>query len=261
MRLVLQRFGSAAVTLLACLWGRSTAFTSHLPHSLAPVGFVTRSAASASLEEAGDGLDVVFEDEHLAVLVKPSGLLSVPGKEIKDSLATRAAKHFGKSRIDRMIVHRLDMATSGLLVVALEKRALARMHDLFREKKVTKRYTALVHGVLDGEGEVDVPIRKDPENPPLSMADPVHGKPCVTRWAVTGRGPSCTRVALSPVTGRSHQLRVHMAALGHPILGDYFYASGEALEMAPRCCLHAEELSFAHPITGEQLVFHNPAPF
>jgi tRNA pseudouridine32 synthase/23S rRNA pseudouridine746 synthase len=236
-------------------------------------------------EDIGEDVDVVYSDEDIVVANKPSGLLCVPGVSIKDSLATRVAKLYHHDRIDKMICHRLDMHTSGLVVLARSDQALKDLHAQFRERRVGKRYCAMVWGSLGPscEGEVDLPLGPVRDDPPKQQVDVSTGKPSVTQWRILERLRGKTRVALVPVTGRSHQLRVHMAALGHPILGDYFYAHEEARGMASSLLLHAERLScesaflnpppfcaansiapnppVLHPITKEPLSFHIPPSF
>ncbi|KAG5181137.1 pseudouridylate synthase, 23S RNA-specific [Tribonema minus] len=212
-------------------------------------------------------VDVVYSDDHIIVCNKPSGLLSVPGITLKDCLVSRVAVKFGQARIDKMVVHRLDQATSGLVLFARTDEALRALHEDFRLRRVSKCYEAVVYGSVAGDsGEVTEPMRKDMDNPPLQLIDHVQGKPCQTLWSVLSRetrggGADATRVALTPVTGRSHQLRLHMQVLGHPILGDDLYAHAAARALAPRCLLHARTLRFRHPATGEDLSFEVPPEF
>lgn len=203
-------------------------------------------------------------DEHLVVLEKPAGLLAVPGRgtDKQDCLSARAQRLWPDARV----VHRLDMATSGLFVMARSlpvQRALGRA---FEERAVQKRYEAIVSGLLAAPGErgrIDLPLAADWPNRPLQKVDAVHGKPSVTEWEVLAHDAAAgtTRVALWPLTGRSHQLRVHLLAIGHPILGDALYAPPEVRARAPRLLLHAAALRFAHPATGEPLVFESAVPF
>lgn len=210
-------------------------------------------------------LAVVHADDVLLVLDKPSGLLAVPGRgaDKQDCLSARVQARYP----DALIVHRLDMATSGLMVMARGVAAQRALSRAFAVRAVEKRYLAVVAGRLDaplhGWGTIDLPIGADWPNRPMQRVDCVRGKPSLTRWRVLGcdsTGAS-TRVELIPVTGRSHQLRVHMHALGHPILGDRLYASPEVQNQAPRLLLHAGFLRFAHPATGALLVFERAAPF
>ncbi|ESQ76952.1 RluA family pseudouridine synthase [Asticcacaulis sp. YBE204] len=202
----------------------------------------------------------LYEDDALLVFDKPAGLLSVPGRlpENKDSLAPRVQAIWP----DALIVHRLDMATSGLIVMARGAEAHRTLSIAFAERRVHKRYVAVVAGqVRDEEGEVDLPLITDWPNRPKQMIDYTIGKPSLTRYRVIAREADRTRVELEPVTGRSHQLRVHMMALGHPIIGDVFYAPTEIQALSSRLWLHAERLDLPHPVTGEALRFEAPAAF
>jgi len=203
-----------------------------------------------------------YVDEHIIVADKPSGMLSVPGREIKDSVALRAAVKFGHERIDLMVCHRLDMMTSGVLVLARSPVALQSLHAQFREKLVRKRYEALVHGIIPGsEGQIDLPIRLDVENRPRQVIDPLEGKASLTEWSVIGRSKDRTRVELVPITGRSHQLRIHMAAIGYPILGDNFYGTEASRSQSDRLMLHATSISFLHPQSQQPIQFRSTCPF
>jgi len=201
-------------------------------------------------------LTVVYVDDALLVLDKPSGLLTVPGRDPahNDSLASRAQQRYP----DALIVHRLDMDTSGLVVMARGKEMHRQLSILFQNRQVEKSYLARVWGEPDGEaGEVDLPLICDWPNRPKQMVDFAVGKPSLTQWQkLSSDGNSCL-LELTPVTGRSHQLRVHMQALGHPILGDPFYAHPAALAAAPRLLLHAAMLSFTHPASGERMLFES----
>ncbi len=204
-------------------------------------------------------LDVVHRDDDILLLNKPSGLLSVPGKaaEHADCLEARAKADFPEA----LLVHRLDMDTSGLMIFAMNKAAQRHLGLQFERRHVAKTYEALVWGQPEDAGEVDLPLVVDWPNRPLQMVDHTRGKKAHTAWQVTARSATHARVRLSPTTGRSHQLRVHMLALGHPILGDRFYAKGEALAAAPRLCLHAQSLEVYHPNGGARIAFHAPCPF
>jgi len=205
-------------------------------------------------------LSVVHVDDDILVLDKPSGLLSVAGKDpaLADCLAARAAAKFPGARI----VHRLDKDTSGVIVLGLSRRAISGLGIQFEKRQTRKAYVARVWGEIEGDaGRVDLPLATDWENKPRQRVDFENGRPAQTDWRVIDREPGITRVALVPRTGRTHQLRVHMLALGHPILGDAFYATGAARDAAPRLQLHAEELSFAHPADGRMRDFIVPAPF
>ena len=190
-------------------------------------------------------LQVIFQDEHIMVVNKPSGLLSVPGKlaEHQDSLMTRIQQEFPEAES----VHRLDMSTSGVIVVALTKDAERELKRQFRERETKKVYIARVWGRVEEDyGIIDLPLICDYPNRPKQKVCHETGKD----------DDGTTRVKLRPITGRSHQLRVHLLALGHPILGDKFYAHPQALAAAGRLQLHAQELSFYHPITDAPLVFN-----
>ena len=212
-----------------------------------------------------DGVPVVYADEAIVVLNKPSGMLSVPGRGLdkQDCLSTRVQTVFD----DALVVHRLDMATSGLLVMARGATAQRHLNDAFAQRTVHKRYEAWVLGELitaDGAWQViDLPIIVDWPNRPLRVIDVLRGQPSVTRLRSTRydaiRG--CTRVELEPVTGRSHQLRVHLQAIGHPILGDMLYAPARVAALTNRLLLHACELEFVHPVSQEKIRFVSPTPF
>jgi tRNA pseudouridine32 synthase/23S rRNA pseudouridine746 synthase len=205
-------------------------------------------------------LNIVFKDEHLLVLNKPSGLLTVPGKAVehKDSLELRVQRVYPTAKI----VHRLDMATSGVLVMALDKDTHRQLSKQFELRQTRKTYIARVYGEVSGErGCVDLPLICDWPNRPRQMVCQQRGKPSLTHWRVLERDDNSTRVELTPVTGRSHQLRVHMLSLGHPILGDRLYAHTDALEMAQRLQLHAQTLGFTHPVTELPLELSAPVPF
>lgn len=213
------------------------------------------------------GLDVVFADAHLLVLNKPPGLLSVPGRgaDKQDCLSGRVQARYP----DALIVHRLDMATSGLLLMARSLALQRSLSQLFERREVHKRYTAMVNGQLkpaaspDGWGLIDLPIAVDWPRRPLRIIDAALGKPSQTRWRALefDAAAHSTRVELDPLTGRSHQLRVHLQALGHPILGDALYAPEAVQAKAPRLLLHACALGFVHPATGERLAFDSPPGF
>ena len=213
-------------------------------------------------------LQVVHEDEHLVVLNKPSGLLAVPGRgpDKQDCLSTRAQARWA----DALIVHRLDMATSGLLVLARGLPMQRAISSAFEQRRVHKRYVAVVSGQLTNPSPdnawqaISLPLMIDWMNRPRSIVHWGMGKPSVTHWRLLNDSPAPqvgTRIELEPLTGRTHQLRVHLQALGHPIVGDPLYASPEQQALAPRLLLHAADLSFAHPATGQPLTLHSPAPF
>ena len=201
----------------------------------------------------------MFEDPALLVLNKPAGLLSVPGKgaHLADCLITRAQRVYPAA----LLVHRLDRDTSGLIVYALTKAAQRFLSLEFEERRVKKVYMARLWGLLEPKtGTVDLPLTVDWPNRPLQHVNHETGRPAQTDWRVVRHEDGTTRVRLMPKTGRSHQLRVHMLALGHPILGDPFYATGPARDF-PRLMLHAESLKINHPDGGRGLTFSVPAPF
>jgi tRNA pseudouridine32 synthase/23S rRNA pseudouridine746 synthase len=205
---------------------------------------------------------ILYADNDIVVANKPSGLLSVPGKHPlnRDCLITRVQQQYA----DAYIVHRLDMDTSGVMVLARGKANLTSLSRQFQERETQKQYLAWVYGVLqDDEGEINLPLRCDWPNRPKQMVDHELGKSSLTRFEVLERKPEIlqTKVLLKPVTGRSHQLRVHMAELGHPISGCEFYAHPEALGQAKRLQLHAWKLSFTHPSTGALVTQIAPAVF
>ena len=206
-------------------------------------------------------LDLVYRDDYIAVVNKPSGLLSVPGNQPQyyDSAMSRVKEKYGFCEP----AHRLDMATSGILLFALSKAADRELKRQFREREPKKYYQALVWGHLEHDhGVVELPLICDWENRPRQKICFERGKRAVTFYDVLQRYPNnTTRVKLTPITGRSHQLRLHMLALGHPILGDKFYAHPQAKALSPRLCLHAESLQIQHPITGETMVFTAPVGF
>ena len=206
-------------------------------------------------------LDLVYRDDYIAVVNKPSGLLSVPGNQPQyyDSAMSRVKERYGFCEP----AHRLDMATSGILLFALSKAADRELKRQFREREPKKYYQALVWGHMEQDhGVVELPLICDWENRPRQKICFERGKRAVTFYDVLQRYPNnTTRVKLTPITGRSHQLRLHMLALGHPILGDKFYAHPQAKALSPRLCLHAESLQIQHPITGETMEFTAPVGF
>ena len=205
-------------------------------------------------------LKILHKDAHLLVLSKPHGLLSVPGKleGREDSLQTRVAKEYPES----LLVHRLDLETSGVFIMARSKEVQRNLGMQFERRKTGKTYIARVWGQIEGEsGDIDLPLRCDWDNRPMQMVCHEQGRPSQTHWDVIGCDEISTRVKLTPVTGRSHQLRVHMLELGHPILGDDFYAHEEAHAAAPRLQLHAESLTVHHPDGGARVTFTDPCPF
>lgn len=204
-------------------------------------------------------IPILYEDDHILVVDKPDGLLSVPGRgaHLADCLITRLQA----MRAEVLLVHRLDRDTSGIMVFALTKEAQRNLGRMFETKQIKKRYVARVWGeVAEPRGVVDLPLIVDWPNRPLQHVNFETGKPAVTDWVCVEKGET-SRMRLMPRTGRSHQLRVHMKELGHPILGDPFYADGPALEGWPRMMLHAEGLKFAHPITEQMMRLEAPCPF
>lgn len=202
-------------------------------------------------------LELVYSDESLLVVSKPTGLLAVPGRgaDKQDCLSARLQQEFP----DALVVHRLDMSTSGLMLFARGVLIQRRLSLMFQEREVDKLYVAVVAGMLEPEeGEVNLPIAADWPNRPLRKIDAATGKPSLTRYRTLSNVGASSRVELEPVTGRTHQLRVHMATIGHPILGDALYGDENS---APRLLLHASTLSLAHPLTGAPLYFVSSAPF
>ena len=210
-------------------------------------------------------LALVHIDPYWIIVNKPAGLLAVPGRgaDKQDCLSSRVQQEYP----DALIVHRLDMATSGLMVLARGIASQRNLSAAFANRMVHKSYTAVVSGSLAAEyadwQTIDLPIQVDWPNRPLRIIDPVHGKPSVTRVRTLGtdNAHNTTRVALEPVTGRSHQLRVHLKAIGHPILGDALYAPAAVLALSQRLLLHATALRLPHPIHGNTMDFACPPAF
>ncbi|WP_100643756.1 bifunctional tRNA pseudouridine(32) synthase/23S rRNA pseudouridine(746) synthase RluA [Alteromonas facilis] len=205
-------------------------------------------------------LKFLYRDSDVLVVEKPSGLLSVKGRAEAhfDSIQTRVMKVYPTASI----VHRLDMATSGILLMALNKAANRELSRQFQQREVHKTYFARVFGHPQNDtGRIELPLICDWPNRPKQMVDHEHGKPSTTDYQVVKRDQYSTLVQLSPITGRSHQLRVHMQALGHPILGDRLYAHAEALRVSPRLMLHAQSIEFTHPVTGQNMRFESPHAF
>ncbi|NCT86113.1 RluA family pseudouridine synthase [Stenotrophomonas acidaminiphila] len=203
-------------------------------------------------------IELHYIDDALLVVDKPAGLLSVPGRlpDNQDCLVARLQASFP----DVLTVHRLDQVTSGLMLYARGRQVQAALSMQFEQRRVHKRYEAVVEGRVAGEaGEISLPLICDWPNRPRQMVDLERGKPALTRWRVLARdaGQAWTRVALEPVTGRSHQLRLHMASAGHPIIGDCLYGAAPA----PRVQLHACRLGFVHPVSGAEMAFASPSPF
>ena len=226
-----------------------------------------------------EAVQTLYVDQDIIVVVKPAGLLSVPGRLLKDCVVNRLIYDYPEV----VVVHRLDLDTSGLLVLALSRLARSELNRQFRERRVKKQYIALVYGAMHQDrGQIDLPIAPDPDNRPRQKIDFATGKQSLTEYEVLARdvpipingvnavnaansvtniATSNTRLLLKPVTGRSHQLRIHLASIGFPILGCDLYAHATALNAVERLCLHASQLEFDHPATGEQLVFNAPVPY
>ena len=215
------------------------------------------------MTDAAAGFETIHADAHLLVLNKPAGMLSVPGKgdEKQDCLSARVQKIYP----DALIVHRLDMATSGLMLMARGPAVQTALSKLFEMRQIHKRYAAVVDGHMKIHEDwqlIDLPIALDWPNRPLRIIH-ADGKPSQTRWRALHYDPgaNATRVELEPMTGRTHQLRLHLKALGHPILGDALYAPVDAKAKAIRLLLHACALRFLHPASGEAMVFENASAF
>lgn len=207
-------------------------------------------------------LDILYQDADLLFLNKPAGLLTVPGKgpEKQDCLINRALKFNPNARV----VHRLDQGTSGIVMVPLNYHTLRTLTKQFEGRGIHKEYIAVVAGLVkDEEGEIKLPLICDWPNRPLQKVCFETGKPAHTRYTVLERDikTQTTRVLLQPVSGRTHQLRVHMLSLGHPILGDQMYAPADIKAMAPRLLLHAQHLGLRHPISGDALSINCTANF
>lgn len=202
---------------------------------------------------------IVFVDDALIVIVKPAGLLAVPGRHEPDCAWARVAARFA----DAQIVHRLDQATSGLMLLARGTGAQRALSMAFAAQRVDKHYEAIVHGLLaHDDGVIETALAADWPRRPRQKVDTRSGKPSRTAWQVLQRDAATlrTRVALQPLTGRTHQLRVHMASIAHPIVGDRLYGGRDDTQM-PRLLLHASRITLMHPVLGERMSFDAPAPF
>lgn len=202
-------------------------------------------------------LDILHQDRDMVVVNKPSGLLSVPGRtpDLFDSVLSRVRKTHPLAQA----VHRLDLGTSGILVVATRRKAEADLRRQFQDRRTAKLYLTLVQGIMERDGgRIDLPLVCDWSNRPRQTVCPATGKPALTEFTVLERLIDSTLVLLRPHTGRSHQLRVHLASLGHPIAGDNLYGDARS---APRLMLHASQLGLCHPYSGEWVVFHAPCDF
>lgn len=215
-----------------------------------------------------EAITVVHEDQALLVLDKPAGLLSVPGRgpDKQDCLARRAQQRWP----DAQVVHRLDMATSGLVVMARGAAVQRQLSMAFEARAVDKRYQAVVAGrpnddQRDAHGWCDITLALAADWPrrPLQRVDPEHGRPSHTRWRLLRHDASTgtTRLELEPLTGRTHQLRLHLQAIGHPIVGDALYADTATRDLSPRLLLHATSLALSQPSSGQRMRFESPAPF
>jgi len=227
-----------------------------------------RGVPASAHDAAAAGFKLVYADDSLLVVDKPSGLLAVPGRgeDKQDCLSRRVQV----GHPEALVVHRLDMSTSGLMLLARSPAVQRSLSMAFAAREVHKRYVAVVHGQLAmppdaeaGWAVIDLPIALDWPARPLRIIDRLLGKPSTTRWQVQRYDPEThtTRLLLEPVTGRSHQLRVHLLALGHPILGDALYASADICAAAPRLLLHAQALGLVHPVTGVPLQLVADTPF
>ena len=237
-----------------------------LAHMLAGLDAAPDPIFGDASQIAADEPRVVFEDRWLVVVAKPVGLLAVPGRSglLTDSVQTRLATRYGAAHDDSaslaLTVHRLDLDVSGLMLVAKDEATHLILQRQFARREIVKRYDAVLDGVLDpsrGEfGTIELPLRVDLEDRPRQIVDHMHGKQAITNWSVTHRDPTTTRVLLQPLTGRTHQLRVHCAVGLLPIIGDRLYGTAGA-----RLLLHASYLAFAHPHAGERIELSLPAPF
>lgn len=206
-------------------------------------------------------ITIVHCDAAVLVVDKPTLLLSVPGRaeDNRDCLVTRLQEN---GYPDARIVHRLDWETSGLIVLARDADSHRELSRQFHDRETEKAYTALCWGEPEADsGRIELPLRYDPPTKPRHVVDHVDGRHALTFWRVLERCGAYSRVELTPITGRSHQLRVHMLSIGHPLLGDRLYAEGDALTLRDRLCLHASLLGLTHPQSGERLRFESPAPF
>ncbi|MCL3779023.1 RluA family pseudouridine synthase [Prolixibacteraceae bacterium JC049] len=204
-------------------------------------------------------IKVLYDDDAIAIINKPAGLLSVPGKEITESVYTQAKALYPDAE-EPLIVHRLDMETSGILLIAKTKAAHKNLQKQFLSKTIHKRYVAILDGIIEKDaGTIDLPLRVDLDDRPRQLVCYEHGKPALTKWEVKERTDSHTKIHFYPISGRTHQLRVHAAhplGLNTPIVGDELYGL-----KADRLKLHAEKITFTHPSTGEEIVYNYPAEF
>jgi tRNA pseudouridine32 synthase/23S rRNA pseudouridine746 synthase len=241
-----------------CFFEFALVMSTSLPHRLS----TSATPEVVYAPPVDTGLDVAYQDDSMVVVNKPSGLLSVPGRgaDRHDCMASRVQARFD----DVLVVHRLDMATSGLLVFARGLDMQRQLSSLFERRLVDKRYVAVVAGLMaHDEGLVDLPLITDWPRRPCQMVCHSTGKPSQTRYRVLSRDAllANTRVELEPLTGRSHQLRVHMLAQGYPIVGDPLYGDAASQSASPRLALHAAQLRLPHPVTGEPVTVSCPVPF
>jgi len=223
-------------------------------------GEIVQEPAPYLVPHSREDIRILYADHDLLLVRKPHLLLSIPGRHPanKDCLITRLRQTYPTASI----VHRLDLDTSGIMVIPLNKTTHAQISRQFQQREVRKSYLAVVYGVVERDaGEIDLPIACDWERRPRQMICHARGRAALTRYRVLSRAADRTRVLLQPVTGRSHQLRIHMRELGHPILGCDMYAHDAALAMADRLLLHATELAFIHPATGQWLRVECPPDF
>lgn len=225
-----------------------------------PASTASGSSSVPSAQSDPDRRFVLHADDDIVVVDKPAGLPSVPGRApgLQDCAVTRVQAEF----YDALVVHRLDMATSGLLVFARGLQAQRTLSRAFERREIDKRYEAWVGGVpAPDRGTIDLPLAADWPRRPRQRVDAERGKQACTHWTVLERAVGRCRLGLQPVTGRSHQLRVHLAAIGHPILGDPLYAPPHVQALASRLCLHATRLEMKHPQTGLRVLFVSAPPF
>lgn len=204
-------------------------------------------------------IDILYADEALIFVNKPADLLSVPGRG--DALSDCLISRLKSIHPAALLVHRLDVATSGVMVFARTPEAQRHLGLQFEKRYTEKTYVALIAGHPQDSGHVNLPLRADWPERPRQMVCFEHGKSAQTDWVKTHDDQNSSRVSLHPITGRSHQLRVHMWAMGHPILGDRIYAGDDVFKAAPRLCLHAESLTVRHPIGGKPVSVTSPCPF
>ena len=207
-------------------------------------------------------ITILFEDEHILLINKPSGLLTLSGKNPsnKDSVHHRLVQQYDSA----LMTHRLDFGTSGIMLVALNKTVNANITKQFQRRSIKKNYISILEGhLIDDHGYIDEPIARDPANFPRQKICKQSGKTAVSEYQVLERtnNPIATRVLFTPLTGRTHQLRIHSQAIGHPIQGCDLYGSPETQAKADRLLLHASQLIFEHPMTGEPITGQCPCPF